>query len=263
MTAIEYALNEIRFNIPNELLVIAFKERNDLFSQVVTLDARIRKTVIEGRVIPNCSLTSGVTVKIPIEKCEVQHLADNEFFISVPKELTNNKKIITALSLVSNTIYSYGLPMYANVNPMASVAGKMYNHLTDDNVIQTARLEVVADNLIFVSDPIVSIYGGYLKVKIEYDNKMSKLNMSAYPIFAQACIYAVKSYLRNKLRVQVDQGQIYSGHELSIIRELIDEYQDAEEMYQDMLKTKLKKALFSTQSDNMSNFIKLSIGDLT
>ena len=263
MTAIEYALNEIKFNIPSEILELAFKERNDIFSQVVSLDARIRKTVIEGRVIPNCSLTSGVTVKVAIDKCEIKRLPDNEFFINVPKELTNNKKIITALSLVSNTLYSYGLPMYANTNGLTSVAGKMFNHLSDENVIQTARLEVVADNLIYVSDPIVSIYGGYLKVKIEYDNKMSKLSMSAYPIFSQACIYAVKSYLRNKLRVQVDQGQIYSGHELSIIKELIDEYQDAEEMYQDMLKTRLKKALFSTQSDNMSNLIKLSIGDLT
>ena len=64
------------------------------------------------------------------------------------------------------------------------------------------------------------------------------------------------------MRVKLDQGYVYGGHELGVITDIIDGYADAEEMYQEHLTTIMKKALFSVQSENMDRYIKSMLGNI-
>ena len=71
MNAVSKALVDIKYNIPSEIIDLAFRERASRINQVISNDERIRSTVIQGRVIPDCSNSVGMTVNVPLDKCKV------------------------------------------------------------------------------------------------------------------------------------------------------------------------------------------------
>ena len=261
MNAVSKALVDIKYNIPSEIIDISFRERANRINQVISNDERIRSTVIQGRVIPDCSNSVGMTVNVPLDKCKVTYLSDTDVVVEIPKTITNNRTIVSCLSIVSNAgvLNTY---TDSTISPLASVADIMYNNLSTINVIQSSRLEVVGENIILISDPSIKIMNGFLRCIVNYDNAMSDLNPRAYQVFSKACILCTKSYIWSQMRVKLDQGYVYGGHELGVITDIIDGYADAEEMYQEHLTTVMKKALFSVQSENMDRYIKSMLGNI-
>lgn len=261
MNAINVALNEIRFNIPQDILFIAFIEGNDSTNHIISLDERIMVKVIRPRVMRDCNLVGGIDAKISLKGAQIDFIGyNNEYLIKIPKGMTQGKSIIEALELLSNVNYGFNYPGVNSVSTTATVS-KMYNNLAHHNLIQTSRLELVGENTILVADPSVFLYNCVLRCVLAYDDNMSSLHVRAYPKFTRACVLAVKAYIYNLLKVKLDQGYVYGGHELSTITEIVNEYSDANQEYFEYINTVLRKVLFMQQPDSMNRYVKAMFGN--
>lgn len=259
MNAITKALTEVKFNIPSEILFLAFKDTNEEVNKVISLDDRILNKVVRPRVLVDCDLVGGTTVSIDLAKCDLTTLSNREFVIYVPKPVTNNRSIMSALSIVSNMVYSQNA-IYHNISSLAMVANNMHNSLAADSTVQTSRLEVIGENCIMVEDPNMHLTSGTLRCVIANSSNMENLNPRSYLAFSKLVVLGVKSYIHNTLEVKLDQGYVYGGHELSVITNIVERYADSEELYQEQLII-VKKVLFMNDSSNMDRYIKSMLGN--
>lgn len=260
MNAIQKALSEIKHTVPPEILQIGFVENYNRVNQITSLDERILNSVIRSRVMVDANLVGGVTLHVPVADCETNVTLYNEYIITVPRELTNYRSIVTLHSLLTNTGTGTALPSY-QASPLISQAFNMYNSIGNINVIQTSRLELIGENVVLVQDPTQYIFNAVLKCAVEFDKNMSDIHPRYMRDFAKLCIYAVKAYIYNNFKVKLDQGYLYAGHELGTITEIIDSYSDQEEMYQDFLTNTFQKITFMNDRGNHNRFIQAQLGN--
>ena len=86
MNAIDTALRHIRFTIPNEILDLAFNNYADVTHRMISLDERIRNTIIIGKVWRDCNIVGGTQLVINLEKCKLTYIDRGEFIIDVPNQ---------------------------------------------------------------------------------------------------------------------------------------------------------------------------------
>ena len=260
MNALQNAIKDVKFAIPPEILVIAFSEQDRTLNNMINLDDRMLSSVIRPRVLVDCNIVGGIETRIDLNKCVVNWLSNREFVVEVPKELSNNRSIITVLSLVSNVIYSR-TTRYNDTPDIVSVGMDLMNNLGSETVVQTSRMEMLSDNVILISDPSIHIINGILRCIVENSPNMENIHPRSYNAFSKLVILAVKSYIYNTLVVKLDKGYIYGGHELGIIKDIIDNYSTAEEDYQEYLTTVWNKVAFINDSEKMNRFIRMNIAN--
>lgn len=261
MNAISKALQEIKFNIPLEVLRIAFIQNMGYLprpnNQVYSLDERIRSSVISSRVVVDCNMVGGDPVMIQLRDCLVKEVPEvpGEFIIQIPKQLTGGRSIVAPLSLVTNFGY-VNTASLGYVSPLIKSANDMYNNLSNEVPMQTSRLELIGDNVIMVKDPSIYIFNAVLKCVVEYSPNMSSLHPRFILAFAKLCVLACKSYIYNTCLIAMDQAFLYGGHELNSVTSVIEGYADAEQMYQEYLAQEFKKILYMNSGTKMSSHIR-------
>lgn len=264
MNAINKALNEVRFNIPLEVLNVAFIENEPYLArvnnQIISLDERIRNSVIKARVLVDCNMVGGVPIVIYLSRCRINELLPGEYIIEVDKELTNYKSIVTVLSIVSNFGY-VNTASFGYTSPLLTSANNMYNNLSNETIMQSSRLELIGDNTILVKDPSMYLFNTAMRCVVENDENMANLNPRFIPAFAKLVVLATKSYIYNRCKVKLDQAYLYGGHELNSITEFIDGYSDAESMYQEYLHLEFKKIMYMNPSSNMTRWVRSMFGN--
>ena len=260
MNAIVKALQDIKYNIPLEVLQIGFVENYERVNHIRSLDDRITNSVLRPRVLTDCNLIGGVTMSIPTDRCVITQPTPREFIIEVPKQVTSNRSIISVLSLVSYAMGTWNNP-YVGASSTLTQGAHMFNSLATESIIQTARLELIGENTILVEEPNVGLTTATLRAVIGYDENLNNLNPRSYLDFSRLCMYAVKSYIYNNCTVKLDQGYVWAGHELGKIGEIIDSYSDAEEMYIEHLTQTMRKVLFYNDKNNTSRLIASMLGN--
>jgi len=267
MNAISYAQNVLQFSIPTEILNIGFGENSPIINNNISIPERILTSVIRPRVLVDCNLVGGITTKIDTNKCNLTVLSAMEWVIKVPIHLTNGKSIISAQSLVSpvsqNSNHHIGGPNhlgYTN-SELLQAGSKLMGNLSMRHVYQTARLEVIGENTIIVYEPSDPIHGAILHCTVENHANLENISPRSYPAFSELCVHAVKSYLYNKLRVKLGQGYIYSGHQLDVVKEIVDSYGDSELAYTEYLRDVWQKVAFMNNTQAFDNLITSMIGN--
>lgn len=254
MNAIQNAIKDIKYSIPIEILQLAFTETDNRLNNFISLDERILASIIRPRVIIDTNIVGGIEARIDLNRCVISGMTNREFIVEVPKILTNGSSIMSVLGIVSNVVYSQSTS-FSETPAATSSAMNMMNNLGTENVVQTSRLELISDNTILVSDPTIHLINGVLRAVIENSANMSNLNPRSFNAFSKLCILAVKAYVYNIMLVKMDKAVIYGGHELGVVKEIIDGYSDAEEQYQEYLNTTFRKVQFVNDSDKMSRYV--------
>ena len=260
MNAMGYTLNHIKHTIPPEVLHIGFIENFTRVNVIQSIDERIMNSVIRARVLSDASVVSGNPMHIPVNQCGISVMPNNEWIISVPYTLTQNRSIVSVLSLVQTGMLDY--TEYQG-SQYLQAATKIYNNLSYDTTfgIQTTRLELIGDNTILVYEPSFMIQEAYIKCNVEFNESMSELNPRFYPAFAKLCELGVKAYIYNNCKVKIDQGYVYGGHELNSISDVINDYSSKEEDYQEHLKL-IKKIFYMNNGKNMNKHVKSIMGNV-
>ena len=262
MNAIQKAIQDIKFHIPNRILQLAFLSRYNGSNLIPpTIDEQIEKLVIKAKVLVDINLVGGVAITLPVDKCYQEIIpynpTANYMIINVPYELTDGRDILSALSL---TYYMYSQSqIYAafGTNGGLKLTEKAFDSI-DPNVggFSTTNLELIGPNTILVHENLYTGIGGYLRVMVEYDENLNALNPRTFINFSKLCIYATKMFIHNELVVELNRGYIQGGYELNKIQEIIEEYKDAEEQYYDFLENVWRKISFMNDTESYSRYIK-------
>jgi len=112
-------------------------------------------------------------------------------------------------------------------------ARKLMGTQLPNNIIQTARLEIVRENQVLVEGYPPYIQDGLLICSIANNAMLENIQPPYYMAVAEMFTLGLKMYIYNTLRVKLDKGFIYAGHDLSVIKDIVDSYADAGEMYQE------------------------------
>lgn len=276
MNAINVALNNIKFSINKKILEATFINRNPLFNSVTeSLDSMITNLVIKPRVMLDCNLIGGVYIDVDLRQCNLVNTSDTACLIKVPKMLTGGKSIMALSSLVANYglglgtpmntinayVTTYGINNNAASNQLAQAANNMYNNLAYSSVAQTTAMKLVGDNLIYVYSAWVNIQDSILRCTVENDENYENLDPRLYPYFSKLCIYAVEAYIFNTMYIALGEGEIYGGHQLGQVKEIIDNYRDSNEKYDEYLNNDWAKAVFHNNKQAKRNLIRMMMGN--
>ena len=249
MNPITYALNQVHFRIPDEVLKETFVSRQFNFqfrSTPATIDARIRDLVLNARVMVDCNLFGGVETTIPLIRASYEYIDPYQVIYTVPKTLTQGRSITRALSVSFGDGAMAGItnlvPSYGN-NLLDAAQGLLQSHQPIP-MVSTANCILVGENQVLIQDNFTLPPNIYLRCWLENDAMMSHIQPTSYPAFAELVVLAVKAYIYMNLQIPMDKGVIHAGADLGRFREVVDGYSDADEQYRDHLKKVWRKVAY-------------------
>lgn len=266
MNPITKALSDIKFKIPKPILEEAFIRRKGYdkigLRTPVSLDYRIREEVIDARVMPDVNLVGGQETTIPLRTIVPEYLADYKTVFRIPLTLTQNRKISKVLSLVFG---DGGVPTNANMYTLGSssyedaASGLLASHLPIPNV-SNHNIQLIGENTVLVHSNITPSPQMYLRCVLEADSEFSHLRTASIPIFSKLVEYAVKSYIYNTLIISIDEAYLTGGQALGKFQAIVEEYADAEELYQEYFKTIWRKTALFSDEESLKRHIRLVTG---
>ena len=253
MNALTKALSEVYFNIPIDILKLAFSDTNA--NQVISMDETILARIVRPRVLVDCNLVGGEEIYVSTELCKIIDYSNTynlEYLIDVPKRVTAGRSIMSAIGLFSG---HYNTKETSGEGAFGNAAAQMMTSVDPAIAIGTARLELIGENKILVTDPEYAIIGGYVKCVIENASNLSNISPRSYLYFSKLVVLAVKAYIHNQLIVRMGKGYIYNGHELSIVNDIITNYESANEDYSEYLQSTWRVVAYHNDKDRLANHI--------
>ncbi len=244
MNAIMYAVNEIKNQIPYEILSAGFMvDELPELANTTTLEDKITRKLLRKRVMLDANIVGGTELIVPIGNVVPAQVTDYYTVFPIPPEYTNNREIVSVLGLV-HMPYMTGLgngsfgsyPGMAqgtvgNFNPLLSVADRIGSSAAPSGVITNAHTELVSYNtiLIYAYYALLGRYG--VRVIVENDSNLNNIQPRSYKSFSMLCVLACKAYIYNKLIIHINSGYLASGQDLGIFKSIIESYDSAEEEY--------------------------------
>lgn len=277
MGAIEKALAEIGFQIPQQILQKVFTPvynahgNRGLYLNQSSIDAQIRQLVIDARCTVDSNLIGADEVHIPLEGLPFEHIDRYAGVMHIPKERTNDRDIIVPLALIyGNSTYS-GATTPASVphssslttrNSIAQGAKRAMEAMAPMPEVQNAWCSLIGPNTIAIEGYVPQISRGWLRALVSFDSGLSTLPPAYWNSFAKLCVLATKSYIYNFYRIDLDQGELASGRELGTFREIIDRYEISEEEYQEYRSTTWSAHLRLASPTKKNRYVKWLTGGM-
>lgn len=249
---IQYAIQYLYDRIPSEILGLTFNIQNGLpYNYIKSMDDIIDQTVIQRRVVKDCSIVSGKIKYITLLQAYLEEpLPDyramtnviGQFSIyRIPAEVREGCPISSVMSIgypVRNVgsifpgDYTASECPYATMNQMAS---EVLQSQTMSKNPPTPTPELIGSNLIRLTPSQFVHLDWVVACKLAFDENMTNLAHSAVIPFAKLVLYATQMYIYNDLIVKLDKGFIQGGAEIGAIRNIVESYQDANEKYDEEL----------------------------
>lgn len=262
--AIQHALREVKNRIPRAILELAFVPRTSRWRDVpISIDDAIEHQVIRPRVLVDCNLIGGTEVFISLSGVPMTQTNDFTCVYHIPKERTNGRSILSVLNITFSDptkLSSYGVAAGAQNTPLMQVGQSVMDAMGSIPVVSTAYVQLIGENVVMVRDTVLLPANIYLRCSLANDENMNHLQIRTFRSFADMVVYAVKAYIYNKVIIELDQGEIYAGHNLGIIKEKVEEFKEAEELYQTFLTEKMQKILFMNDNETYKRFIRTKMG---
>jgi len=268
MNPISKALDEISFRIPRQVLTKVFMDPYQQYRDLPTdIKERIRFLVLQQRVLVDCNLAGGVEVRIPLDGVPYDSTDQGYTMVfRIPKTLTDGRSIMSALDVTYGNMNNasmaggYGGYSSARSSPALQVASQVMDAQLRTPYTGSARVQLIGENVVMVQDTSILPANLFLRCVIENEENLNNIQVRSYPIFSRLVELAVKSYIYNNYVIQLDIGELYGGVQVGRIKEIVDSYADAEQMYQEYLAEKWGKVAFMNDSESMRRFTSLLIG---
>lgn len=244
MNPFQKAHSEIRHQIPKALLNACFI--GDLFENSpipVNIDSIIREKVIESRVMVDMNIAGGMLHQVPMDSIVPEYTDRYMAVFRIPKELTQGRSISRVLAM------SFGQQIWANNYP---VLNGTYNALTSKAqgmlashqgvpMTETTNIRLLSDNVVAVMDMQAVQTRSDLRCYLDHDPELTQLRSTSIPAFATLCVLATKAYIYNELVIEIGKDMMIGGREIGRMREILDSYADANELYNTFLTEKWRK----------------------
>lgn len=246
--AIEKAITEVKCIIPEEILDLVFMRKGYYYRDRPTnLDREIIKKVIAPRVLVDCNLLGGTDYIVPLLDVYRETTEEWMAVFRIPKEFTDNRSIMSILSITYiNPYMTSGAISGQNVNGWShtmSTSQAVLDAMSQVPNLSSSEVSLEGENTIVIRDARVLPQQSFARCILSYDEYMSNISPRSYIAFAKMVELAVKSYIWKNRVIPMDKGELTAGVTLGAIKEVIEEYRDSEEMYQDYRLNKMRKVL--------------------
>lgn len=265
MNIIQKAISDVRFAIPPEVLQFAFADNNlGRMGVPMSLDHRIRESVIDARVIPDCNLRGGKQLEVPLDGLPTQMYQNGMIVYHIPKERTDGCSITSVLSVTYGSHSAYnamsGRGYYDHHSDLMSAAGGMMSSAEQPVNLSTASVQLIGENVVLVKSPTPLPGNTFLRCNVEHDGALSNIAPASWPVFSKLVEYAVKAHIYINKRVMLDQGYLHGGMNLGILQEFVEGYSDANELYQELMTERWGKVTHANDPERMRRTMGMQIG---
>lgn len=266
MNAVEKALSDLRFHIPPAVLKTVFDDRihgNYRQQMSVSVNDQIMHSVIRGRVLSDCSLVGTVEHEVPLASVQAMEISNNEVVYRIPKNLTQNRSIISAINITFiDPTASIGTGGWnqCGVSAPQTAAQNVMDSFSPVPIVSTSSLTIIGENTVLVRDVTRIPSNSYLRCILQKDEAMSHIQPRSFRAFAKLVEYAVKAYIYNEYIVEMDMAELRGGRALGKFRDIIEEYSDANQMYDDYLTEKWEKIERMNDPITHHRFIRQLVG---
>lgn len=268
MNAIQHAIGHVRSVIPPQILDLAFGQKNITQkptmwhqpSQHQSLDYIIRERVIEPRVNKDCNLYGGTEVAVDLSDVPYEQPSHRERVFRIPFEKTNGLLITSVRHLSYLHYHGSTMSGYNRGDQRFNAIEDLYRAVASMPIVHTADCQVVGDNVVVVRDDTLHVQSDYALVcLVTNDPNMNNINPGLFVLYSRLVEYAVKNYIYVNLDISLERGYLVGGMNLGRIREIVDNYADAQEMYMETLTTQWQRGSFTNDRPRMNNFIQSMI----
>lgn len=263
MDLISKAIQEIRFNIPDQILTAAFTDTRITQRGVpVSLDTRIREEVIEKRIRIDCNLTGALQATIPLRGITPQWIDSRSTVYRIPKSMTQGRTITTALSVAyGEAAHMAGSNYYMNhTSTLSNNVGKILDSALDVPMVSTAYVQLIGENTIYVEGDLSLPTNTFLRCYVTHDTEFSNIRPASYHSFTRMAVLAAKDHVYRTMYVKMDQAQLHFGMQLGSFREIIEGYSDAAEMYYEYIREVWPKVALLNDENSFRRHLKLLVG---
>ena len=236
---INYCIQKIKNEIPNEILQIAATEDLGFYNNSITLDEKLLTRVIKAYLLLDINLLTTTTRQITLDKCIVTSYLNNskqyEYLIEIPDDAVDGKEVTS----VSYIMYNMLLPQMGMMtgNAMESAMGTLMQAHSSLNVLTANRIDVVGRNMILVNTGNInwSFMNITMELNISPNPNLSHVKGTAIIELGKLAVLCAKQWIYNSLIIQIDQGYIRGGHSIDAIKNKIESYESAVETYYERL----------------------------
>ncbi len=266
MNVISKSVEDLKFKIPRQILEAVFIKRDGNWRQSqYNVDENIMATVVRPRVLIDCNLTGGAEVFIPLEGIHKERVNDYTSVYHIPKSKTQGRSILSVSNITftdPTRMSSMGIGAVQGNNTMMRAGNAMIDAMGNIPVTSTAKVQLIAENVIMVQDTIVLPANIYLRCMIANDENMSHIQPRSYLAISKLVEYAVKAHIYNEMVIQIGQAQLFGGQDLGVFKDIVDSYSDANELYETHLKEVVTKVQFMNDHTTYERYIKMMVGGM-
>ena len=267
MLALKKAVEEVRWQIPPEILKVVFMSRiQNWRSTASSLDEQIMLNVIRPRVLMDANIVGGTEINVPLEGLQAQ-IVDNYMAVyNIPKSRTQGRSIMSVSSISYASMSATSLIAASQAfsvcsqTPVLAAGQALFDSVNTIPNISSARVSLIGENVILVQDTAVPMAYGFITCTIANDENLNNIQMRSILNFADLCVLAVKAYIYNEYRIKIDQGFISGGQEIGAFKDIIEEYRDANQMYRDYLRNTWQKVAYMNDRVKMTRRIRSQAG---
>ena len=261
MSVIEYSLRMIRREIPLPILNAAFLPKlHDRFA-ASSLDAEIRRNVIDEYLIPEIS-RMGQYAEIDLSGLPYENDRQDPFsrvyFIDEYKtgglDILEAHIAVTPIAGQAYTIPPAGSYLDGNTTGVMSSTSRMVDSHSALPRISSPEVKVLSPNRVRIKDPGMYVYATKLQVLCSLSKELNEIKPSFYPFVGELAVFATKQQIYNKLMFDMDSGHIEHGMEFSAFRNFIEQYSDAGASFNDSLPRMKRCLIHNDDHANRHNY---------
>jgi hypothetical protein len=261
---ISKAIDEVKFRIPRQVLEAVFIKRAEQWRlQPVSIDEHILNAVVRPRVLVDCNLVGGTEDFIALEGVSMERTNDYTSVYHIPKSKTQGRSIMSVLNITfsdPNRVSSYATAASQNNSAMLRLGNAVMDAHASIPVTSSAFVQLIGENVVMVRDTTILPANIYLRCILANDENMSHIQLKSYRMFCKLVELAVKAYIYNEYIIQMDLGELHGGQQLGRIKEVIDSYAEAEELYQLFLTEQWTKVALMNDTESWTRLLKTIIG---
>lgn len=262
---ITYAINRIKFAIPRAILEKTFIPAGRYrYRESRSIDSFIREHVIEARVCTDVDLLGSTFIQIPVKTGWISNQGNGEYLIRVPLSATQGRVItrVTSVEIGNGNTIGLANNLAGNTNAMLNSAKKVLDSVLPTPITGTPHIELLDNNVIYVTDLILSGFNLYVNAYLASDENFNNLPKPAWMHFAKLCELACKAYIWTELSIQIDQAELDGGQELGAFKDVVDDYRDAHEMYEEYFNERWRKVAIMADPKSKERHLRSLVGKL-
>lgn len=232
MSAIDYCISKImRCDIPRAILDDVFiDDRAKRYRLPSSIEDGIRNKVLKGIIIPDLTTKGGTQVAIDVQGLTYSDLNNNERIYNVPLQLTAGREI-TRVNYVCTSTYTGSTGNDGIITDLE----KMQRNLSPMKEEMNGEVTLLPNNNLLINNPLYVLSNVFLVCMLELDPHLTTIKPAYYNPLSKLAIAATKAYIYRELVLELDRAKLYDGRELGTYKDIVTNWSDMHETYEDLL----------------------------